>query len=247
MDFKEKIKTEWQKLTADADKRAVVAILYITVAVGLYFYFGIQDFFEKTFGAYFSSPAELLYYKYIYHNFMAFVFFFLLSLPVSKLLLKQKAADVGLKFQEKKSSLILMLISLAIVPLISLSAVADAEMSALYPLGGSMIFLNAGFFILYYVSYIAYYFGWEYLFRGFGFFSISEKYGPMLAIAVTTMISALIHSSIGGFGKPFSETFSAIFGGLIFGFIAYKTKSIYPSLLMHFVLGFCLDMFVYFI
>lgn len=243
----EKLKLQWRELVKDADKRAVTAILFTTVAVALYFYFGIQDFFEKTFGARFSDPAELLYYKYIYHNFMAFFFFFLLSLPLSKLFLKQTMADVGLKFHYSKGTVIVMLLSLAVVPLLSLSTIGDKEMMTLYPLGGAKIFTSAGFFILYYVSYIAYYFGWEYLFRGFGFFSISGKYGPALAIAVTTMVSALIHSSIAGFGKPMSETLSAIVGGLIFGFTAYKTKSIYPSLLMHFILGFSLDLFSYFL
>ena len=241
--MKEKFILEWKKVTEGADMKAIVTIIYMTFALGLYFYFGIQDFFSQTFGDKFTTE-ELLYYKYIYHNFMAFFFFFVLSIPVFKFVLKQKAEDVGLVFKEKKLSTNIILLALIIAPLFSLSAAFDADMSSLYPLGGAMIFKSAGFFILYYVSYIAYYFGWEYLFRGFGFFNISNKYGVALAIAVTTMISALIHSSIAGYGKPFAETFSAIFGGIILGFIAYKTKSIYPTFAAHLFLGFSLDMLI---
>lgn len=242
--MKEKIKLEWQNLTKGADKKTVITILYMTIAICLYFYFGIQDFFVNTFGNKFSSPSDLLYYKYIYHNFMAFFFFFVLSIPIVKLVLKQKAEDVGLKLKENKKSVIIILIALVIVPIISLSSLIDTEMTALYPLGGDKIFASPWFFILYYISYVAYYFSWEYLFRGFSFYNIGNRYGYALAIAVTTMISALIHSSIAGFGKPFTETFSAIIGGIILGFIAYKSKSIYPSLFIHFLLGFTLDIFI---
>ncbi len=242
--MKEKIKLEWQKLTDGADKKTIITILFMTVTIGLYFYFGIQDFFVKTFGDRFSSPSELLYYKYIYHNFMAFFFFFVLSIPIVKLVLKQKAEEVGLVWKEKKMSITIILIALFIVPVMSLSAAVDPEMAAMYPLGGDKIFSSAGFFILYYVSYIAYYFGWEYLFRGMGLFNVGNRYGFALAIAVTTMISALIHSSIAGFGKPFAETFSAIFGGILLGFIAYKSKSIYTTLAIHMLLGFSLDILI---
>ncbi|MDD4316062.1 MAG: CPBP family intramembrane metalloprotease [Clostridia bacterium] len=240
----EKIKTQFKSLFEGADRKAVFAVLWMTLVITLYFYFGIQDFFEKSFGRFFSSPAELVYYKYVYHNFAAFFFFFVLTAPFSVFVLKNSAEETGLKLPKKKLSLKIMLAALIIAPLAGLSAAVDTEMAAMYPLGGEMIFYSAGFFLLYYVSYIAYYFGWEYLFRGFGFFNISRKYGGALAIAVTTMVSALIHSSIAGFGKPFTETFSAIFGGILFGFIAYKTKSIYPAFMIHLTLGFSMDMLI---
>lgn len=239
-----KIKSQFINLFEKTDQKAVYTILWMTLVITLYFYFGIQDFFVKVAGSHFSSQSELLYYQYIYHNFMAFFFFFILSIPFVKLVLKQDLKDTGLIFKEKKISLGIMIAAVIITPVVSLGAVFDKEMASLYPLGGEMIFAGVGFFILYYFSYIAYYFGWEYLFRGLGFFNINKRYGPAMAIAITTMISALIHSSIAGFGKPFSETFSAIVGGLILGFITYKSKSIYPALCVHFLLGFTLDILI---
>lgn len=237
------VRKELKALFVGCDKNAVIAIVYLTLALAGYFYFGIQDFFVKMFGQHFPDPDALLYYQYIFHNFMAFVFFFVLSVPVVKLVTKQKFSDLGLNFKEKKLNLRIVLLALVITPLVSLSAVADPEMTALYPLSGDWVFRSAGFFLLYYLSLAAYYFGWEYLFRGFGFFSLSGRYGPALAIAVSTMISALVHSSVAGFGKPMTETFSAVFGGFILGYIAYKTKSFLPSLVIHFLLGFSLDMY----
>jgi len=237
------IKNELSIVFRGADKNTVIAVVYITFALACYYYFGIQDFFVKMFGSHFSNADTLLYYKYIYHNFMAFVFFFVLSIPVVKLVTKQKFADIGLNFKEKKLNIKIILLALVIAPIVSLSAVGDPQMKALYPLSGELVFASAKYFLLYYLSLLAYYFGWEYMFRGFGFFNMSSRYGPALAIAFSTMISALVHSSIAGFGKPMTETFSAVFGGFILGFIAYKSKSIFPSMAVHFLLGFSLDMY----
>lgn len=237
----QKIKKEFLNIFEKADKRAVYTILWMTLIITLYFYFGIQDFFEKTF----NVPSEkMTYYKYVYHNFMAFFFFFMLSVPFVKFALKQKITDTGLRVENKALTLKLIIASAVIAPICRFVAALDKQMAATYPLGGEMIFLNFGFFVLYYSSYIAYYFGWEYLFRGLGLFNIGSRYGAALAISVTTMVSALIHSSIAGFGKPFSETFSAIAGGIIFGYMTYKAKNIYPALTAHFMLGFSMDMFI---
>jgi len=244
VDMKEKIKKELAFIANSSDKKTVLTIIWVTLIITLYFYFGIQDFFENAFSGYLNSQNEIVYYKYIYHNFMAFFFFFVLSIPFVKFVLKQKLIDTGLRFKEKKLSLNIMLLALIITPLLSLSALTDTGMTTMYPLGGALIYKNAAYFLLYYLSYVAYYFGWEYLFRGLALFKISDKYGAALAIAVTTMVSALIHSSIAGFGKPFTETFSAIMGGLVLGYIALKTRSIYTSLFIHFLLGFSLDLLI---
>ena len=96
------------------------------------------------------------------------------------------------------------------------------------------------------LAYILYYIGWEFLFRGLGLFSLTKGgINPLSAILITTLISALIHTSIAGFGKPMIETLSAIFAGGIFGYITYKTKSIYYSLYMHALVGIFTDVFIY--
>ena len=115
-------------------------------------------------------------------------------------------------------------------------------MIATYPL--TKVFLTApfGFALIYYLSLIGYYIGWEFLFRGLGQFSLERKTGALTAILIVTMLSTLIHTSIAGFGKPLLETLSAILGGLVFGFVAYKTRSIWYSFFLHLLMGFMLDM-----
>ena len=67
---------------------------------------------------------------------------------------------------------------------------------------------------------------WEFFFRGFLMFSLVEICGPY-AILLQAVPFALAH-----YGKPFIETFSCIFGGVAFGWVAWKTRSfLYPYLI----------------
>jgi len=85
------------------------------------------------------------------------------------------------------------------------------------------------------------------LFRCIALHGTKDKSSVLGSILITTMISALIHTSIGGFGKPMIETLSAIPAGLIFGYISYKTDSIYYSLYIHALIGFLTDLFIFLI
>ena len=85
------------------------------------------------------------------------------------------------------------------------------------------------------------------MFRGIALHGTKDKSSILGAILLTTLISSLIHTSIAGFGKPLIETLSAIPAGLIFGYISYKTESIYYSLYLHALIGFLTDIFIFII
>ncbi len=76
-------------------------------------------------------------------------------------------------------------------------------------------------------------FGWEFFFRGFILFSYARKMGSN-ALWLQAMPFALAH-----IGKPEVEALSTIFGGFVFGWIAYRTRSfLYPFLIHWFVASF---------
>lgn len=78
-------------------------------------------------------------------------------------------------------------------------------------------------------------FGWEFIFRGWIMFGYARKFGPE-ALWLQAVPFALAHV-----GKPAVETFSTIFGGFLFGWVAYRTKSfIYPFLIHWFVASFAI-------
>lgn len=237
------IKEEFAVINRNSDKNLNLSLLFACIILFIYCYFGSFSFFEKTF----TDLSDLGYWKIIYHHGMSFVLFFCLGLIFTKFILKKSPKDYGLAINQKKLCLVLILIAIPISILCGLSCISDEQMSATYPLVDLNVY-GAWYFILgYYISYFLYYIGWEYLFRGLLLNSSKEKMGIVGAILFTTLISAIIHTSIGAFGKPMIETLSAIPAGIIFGYIAYKTKSIYPTLIIHFLIGLFTDLSIFFI
>jgi len=75
--------------------------------------------------------------------------------------------------------------------------------------------------------------GWEFFFRGWILFAYARKYGHD-ALWLQAVPFALAHA-----GKPEVETLSTIFGGFLFGWVAWRTKSfIYPFLIHWFIATF---------
>ena len=236
------IKEEINSLKENTNKRFNLTIIFLTIILFIYCYFGSCSFFEKTF-----NIKDLNYWKIIYHNFMAFILFFVVGIVYTRICLNDSIKNFGLKNGNGKLGLKLICLATLIVPILALSTVLDKEMISTYPLIDFNIYSSWWMIALYFISYFAYYIGWEYLFRGIALKACEEKIGVLGAILLTTMISAIIHTSIGSFGKPMIETLSAIPAGLIFGWISHKTNSIYYSLYTHMLVGFLTDIFIFFI
>ena len=76
-------------------------------------------------------------------------------------------------------------------------------------------------------------FGWEFFFRGWLLFGYTRKFGTD-GIWLQAVPFAMAHM-----GKPELETLSTIFGGFIFGWVAWRTKSfVYPLIIHWFVASF---------
>lgn len=73
-------------------------------------------------------------------------------------------------------------------------------------------------------------FGWEFVFRGLLVFALFPVCGPY------AIILQAVPFTIAHFGKPELETISCIFGGTVFGYIAWRTKSFYYPFLIHWYL-----------
>ncbi len=75
--------------------------------------------------------------------------------------------------------------------------------------------------------------GWEFLFRGFILFGYLHVIGPS-AVLLQAVPFALAH-----LGKPELETMSTIFGGTLFGWVAWRAGSfVYPFLIHWFINAF---------
>jgi len=84
----------------------------------------------------------------------------------------------------------------------------------------------------------AYFFVWEFFFRGFLLFGLQERFGAF-AIVIQAVPFAIMH-----FDKPPLEAVLAVFAGLLFGHIAYRSQSFLPTFLLHWLMNIALLTFV---
>jgi membrane protease YdiL (CAAX protease family) len=94
-------------------------------------------------------------------------------------------------------------------------------------------------FILYSLVYLVYYLGWEFFFRSYMQFGLRGRLGDANAILVQTLASCLLH-----IGKPGAEIYSSIVGGIMWGMVVFRARSLLPVLLLHWLLGISLDAFI---
>lgn len=166
-----------------------------------------------------------------YHTFTSsvaldrFILYFIIPLFFIIVVLRENPAEYGLRLGDWKAGLALTGIVIAVAaPILWFTAKGDSSMQQYYEwlLGPQLpgyVFLDL--------------FGWEFIFRGWLLFGYAKEYGPD-ALWLQAVPFALAH-----IGKPEIETVSTIFGGFLFGLVAWRTKSfLYAFLIHYFVFAF---------
>lgn len=154
-----------------------------------------------------------------------FILYLVVPLIIIVVVLRQHPREYGFQLGDWKAGLALTGIVIAIAaPILWLTASGDPSMQKYYEwlLGPELpryAFLDL--------------FGWEFIFRGWLLFGYARKYGHD-ALWLQSVPFALAH-----IGKPEVETLSTIFGGFLFGWVAWRTKSfLYPFLIHYFIFTF---------
>lgn len=154
-----------------------------------------------------------------------FILYLIIPLFIIIVVLRENPAEYGFRLGDWKAGLALTGIVIAFaVPILWLTAKGDPTMQKYYQglLGPSLpgyIFLDL--------------IGWEFIFRGWLLFGYAKKYGSD-ALWLQAVPFALAH-----IGKPEVETLSTIFGGFLFGLVAWRSKSfLYAFLIHYFVFAF---------
>ncbi len=86
------------------------------------------------------------------------------------------------------------------------------------------------------LAWLAYFFAWEFFFRGFLLFTLLPRLGPPLAIVMQMVPFALMHLP-----KPAPEAFASVFAGLALGFLAWIGRSALAPWLVHFLCALAVD------
>jgi len=88
---------------------------------------------------------------------------------------------------------------------------------------------------LWWLFYGLYYAGVEYFFRGFLLFGLEPRLGSA-AVLVSTIPYVMIH-----FTKPPSEALGSIIAGVLLGYMALRSRSIWGGFLLHWAAGMAMD------
>jgi uncharacterized protein len=163
--------------------------------------------------------------------------FGLLPALVIRFFWRDSLADYGLRIGDWKFGLRSVAILLPLISLLFLLPAASMEdMRATYPVdraaGDSLsrfLVHTGGRILLFYTA-------WEFLFRGFLLFGLRRITGDAVAICVQTIPSALWHINY-----PAGELYMSIAAGLLFGWLALRTRSILWPLLLHAGIGVVTD------
>jgi uncharacterized protein len=153
-----------------------------------------------------------------------FLLFFLIPMVVILFVFKDSPRDYGFQIGDWKAGLLLTFGSIILIaPILYVLARSDPSMKDYYD--WQVQFLPW--------QLLVEMFAWEFLFRGWLLFGYARRFGPE-AIWLQAVPFALAH-----LGKPEIETLSTIFGGFVFGWIAYRTRSfLYPFIIHFFVSSF---------
>ena len=153
-----------------------------------------------------------------------FLLFFILPMAIILFVFKENPREYGFQLGDWRMGLLLTAGSIALIaPVLYFLARSDSSMKSYYDWQLKLLPWDM----------MVELFAWEFLFRGWLLFGYARKFGAE-AIWLQAVPFALAH-----IGKPEVETLSTIFGGFVFGWIAYRTRSfLYPFIIHFFVSAF---------
>jgi membrane protease YdiL (CAAX protease family) len=146
--------------------------------------------------------------------------------------------ELGLGVGRWKEGLAWVAVGVPIAILAGKVASGSPAMRAVYPLD-SMVSGEFWSFALHAVRNLLYFLAWEILFRGVLLFGLVRRSSAGQANTTQTGLSVVAH-----FGRPMTETFSAIPAGLAFGWISLRVQSIWYVAVIHWVVGMSMDWFI---
>lgn len=226
-----------KKLLREVKEETSLILLLVPIVLTLWVYFGKQANAASFFPA-LETRWNLDFYSTMYEYVAAFVLMFCVPVLFVVAVFKKGLSDYGFRLGDTRYGFRFLAVGIPVVFLVAYLGAGSPQMQAEYPLAKSAMGHVNLFFIIE-IFYLIYYVGWEFLFRGFMLFGLEKRFGALAAILIQTIPSAIVH-----IGKPASESFAAILAGIVFGYLAIRTRSILYPLILHAVVGLGTDVFV---
>ena len=212
--------------------KPVIILFYVVLAASLWKCFAFPHFD--------SEPTQNNFWLGATPLFAALTLFGLIPMGIVQWGFREPLADYGLQFGIVPRTLRTFFLAAPVIVGIAILTGHQSAFFEVYPLNETIRPQNTkigmDLFVLHAICYLGYYFGWEFLFRGFLQHGLAERCGVPVAILVQTLASTMLH-----YGHPSSEVFGAMIAGLVWGLFAYRTRSILSGFGQHALLGIVLD------
>ena len=170
----------------------------------------------------------------------AFFLMGILPLAVIRCMFHESPKNFGLAVGDWRLGLpAVALLIMLISALLLFPASQTAEMRSFYPFDKDAADSIVSFLRLEFFRAAFFYTAWEFFFRGFLLFGLRKALGDWEAILIQTISSSLWH-----IGMPTGEILGSIAGGIMFGVLALRTRSILWVFLLHSLIGVIMDVFI---
>ena len=168
---------------------------------------------------------------------VSFTFLGIATALVAPRLVRQRVPALGLTIGDWKAGRWLLLLGAPFALLAGFLGADSPALSAEYPLGP--VTRDLGSFLPHALGYLVYYVGFEFFFRGFLLLGLEKRLGAHRANLLQSVLAVIIHA-----GKPISEVAAAFPGSLVFGWLTLRTRSIWYSVALHWLVGVSLDWYI---
>ncbi len=169
--------------------------------------------------------ADIKKYEYLFHLVRAPLFQVILYLVIpllTMLIFRTPWREYGLRLGDFRQGLIWVVACIGVLAPFLYWASRMPDFARYYQ---GNLRIGFGWLALQYGLYML---AWEFLFRGYLYFPLEERTGATLAIFIQSIPFAVAH-----LGKPPLEAVTCYFGGLVLGYISYKTRSFIYAFLIH--------------
>ncbi len=113
----------------------------------------------------------------------------------------------------------------------TLAGSGNAGIQAFYPVVGDSVGASPGWLAAWWLIYLLYYISFEFFYRGF-LLRGNQQAGMLWCIAVQAVFCFLIH-----IGKPAAELWASLPASIVFGWVAWRSHSIWYVVIIHYLVG----------
>ena len=226
---------EFVKILKELDIKILSIFLVVALIQTISWYLTSRKFFKDNLFEQFQNFSYPNLLEYLYWFMGDFITLFVLSALIIKFGFKEKLSIYGLRIGDYKAGLIVSFIFIIVMTVIVWFVSSTPAFANTYPILDSA--KNSWkVFLIYEFGLLIYMFAWEFIWRGFMLFGLEKKFG-YYSVLIQMIPFVILHN-----GKPFIETFGAIFGGIALGILALRTRSVYYCIITHLGVMYSIDL-----